>query len=171
MAGTILLFVFPLLLLIAAIYDLTTMTIPNWVCGVVIVAFPMIALAAGMDLSLMANHISAGAVMLVLGIVLFSVGLVGGGDAKLIAGIAVWCGWSALFPFLLFAAIFGGVLTGFLMAFRAITLPRWMSEKSWIVRLHSVDNGVPYGIALALGGILIYQDLRVFTILSNGFLG
>jgi prepilin peptidase CpaA len=30
--------------------------------------------------------------------------------------------------------------------------------QEWAVRLHQVDAGVPYGIALALAALLVYPD-------------
>ena len=33
-----------------------------------------------------------------------------------------------------------------------------LAEQEWVKRLHRLDGGVPYGIALAAAALLIYPD-------------
>ena len=33
-----------------------------------------------------------------------------------------------------------------------------MSGQAWLVRLHAKDSGIPYGIALAIGALMIYPE-------------
>jgi prepilin peptidase CpaA len=37
-----------------------------------------------------------------------------------------------------------------------VPLPATLSSQGWLVRLHSPEEGVPYGIALAASGLLVY---------------
>jgi prepilin peptidase CpaA len=43
-----------------------------------------------------------------------------------------------------------------LLFWRWLPLPVMLSSQSWLVRLHSPKEGVPYGIALAAAGLLVY---------------
>lgn len=162
---------FPALLVLAAVYDLTTMTIPNWLNALVVLSFVLFAPMTGMGLEAMLGHLGAGALMFAIGIMMFALGWMGGGDAKLIAGVAMWCGWSALMPFLVLAAIFGGILTVAIVLTRTMPLPPFLCRIEWVMRLHDRHTGVPYGIALAAAGLLIYQDLSLFPLLHTRAFG
>ena len=56
--------------------------------------------------------------------VFFSQGWIGGGDAKLAAATALWFGFAHLLDYLIYASLFGGVLTLVLIQFRKLPLPR-----------------------------------------------
>jgi prepilin peptidase CpaA len=90
--------------------------------------------------------------------VFFARGWIGGGDAKLAAAIALWFGFEHLMTYLLYASLFGGLLTLVIMRFRIMPLPAALAEQEWIKRLHRIDGGVPYGIALAAAALLIYPE-------------
>ena len=61
-------------------------------------------------------------------------------------------------PYLLYASLFGGVLTILLVQFRQWPLPYVLVGQSWLLRLHAGESGVPYGIALAVGALLVYPE-------------
>jgi prepilin peptidase CpaA len=86
----------------------------------------------------------------------FARGWIGGGDAKLAAATALWLGFDHLMGYALYASIFGGVLTLAMIRFRLMPLPRMLEDQDWVKRLHRLDGGVPYGIALAAAALLIY---------------
>ena len=58
----------------------------------------------------------------------------------------------------IFASLFGGVLTLAILRFRLMPLPAALVNQEWAERLHRKDTGVPYGIALALAALVIYPD-------------
>ena len=60
--------------------------------------------------------------------------------------------------YLIVASLFGGVLTLAILRFRAVPLPRLLAGQAWAERLHRMDTGIPYGIALALAALMIYPD-------------
>jgi prepilin peptidase CpaA len=41
-------------------------------------------------------------------------------------------------------------------------MPNWAQARAWVMRLHDKDNGVPYGVALAAAGLLLYPETRIF---------
>jgi prepilin peptidase CpaA len=149
---------FPALMAFAAASDLFTMTISNRVSLALVAGFLILAPLSGMGLPDVLSHIGAGAVLLVITFACFTFGWIGGGDAKVASAAALWFGFAHLMNYLLYASIFGGALTLALMQFRQWPLPYIMAGQPWLVRLHAKDGGVPYGIALALGALMIYPE-------------
>jgi prepilin peptidase CpaA len=147
---------FPATMAFAASSDLFTMTIANRVSLVLVGGFFVLAVLTGMSPAAIGWHAGAGAAVLVVGFVLFSLGWVGGGDAKLAAATALWFGFAHLLDYLLYASIFGGALTLALIQFRMLPLPQVLAGREWIERLHRTGGGVPYGIALAAAALLVY---------------
>ncbi|MCC7000494.1 MAG: prepilin peptidase, partial [Deltaproteobacteria bacterium] len=88
----------------------------------------------------------------------FARGWIGGGDAKLAAATALWFGWEHLYEYVLYASLFGGVLTVVLLQFRKYALPAGLVGREWVERLHQPRGGVPYGIALAAAALLVYPS-------------
>jgi prepilin peptidase CpaA len=142
----------------AASSDLFTMTISNRVTLALVAGFVAMALISGMSVHDMLSHAGAGAAVLAVTFVFFARGWIGGGDAKLAAATALWLGFDHLVPYLLYASIFGGVLTLAMIRFRLMPLPKALADQEWVKRLHRLDGGVPYGIALAAAALLIYPD-------------
>jgi len=152
------LLLFPTLMAFAASSDLFTMTISNRVTLALICSFAGMALFSGMAPMDVLTHVGAAATVLAFAFVFFARGWIGGGDAKLAAATALCFGFEHLMPYLLYASIFGGVLTLAMIRFRLIPLPQSLAEQEWVKRLHRLDGGVPYGIALAAAALMIYPD-------------
>jgi prepilin peptidase CpaA len=152
------LLLFPALMAFAAASDLFTMTISNRVSLALVAGFLMLALLSGMGLHDMLSHIGAGAAVLVIAFACFTMGWVGGGDAKVAAGAALWFGFGHLMSYLVYASLFGGALTLLLLQFRQWPLPYSLAGQAWLLKLHAKESGIPYGIALAIGALMIYPD-------------
>lgn len=150
--------IFPLLMAFAACSDLLTMRISNGLVAAVIASFIAIAFLVGLSPSALGMHVAAGALVLTTTFGMFAMGWIGGGDAKLTAAIAMWMGFELLLPFLLYASVFGGLLTLLLLVGRRYALPGPLLKAGWLVRLHHPKTGVPYGIALALAAMLVYPQ-------------
>lgn len=165
MFDLILLSVFPAAMALAAASDLFSMTISNRICIGLAAAFFAMALWNGMEPWSILMHASAGFAVLVLGFGLFAMGWLGGGDAKLLAATATWLGWSALVEYALVASLLGGVLTLGLLGMRAMPLPQQLAGLAWASRLHNAGNGVPYGIALAVAGLVVYPSTIWFSLI------
>jgi prepilin peptidase CpaA len=152
------LLLFPALMAFAASSDLFTMTISNRVTLLLVGGFAALALFVGMPLHDVLAHVGAAAAMLTVTFIFFARGWIGGGDAKLAAATALWLGFDHLLAYALYASIFGGVLTVAMIRFRLMPLPKALAGQDWVRRLHKLDGGVPYGIALAAAALLIYPD-------------
>ena len=149
---------FPALMAFAAASDLFTMTISNRVSLALAAGFLALALASGMTPSDILLHLAAGSVVLVGAFACFAFGWIGGGDAKVAASAALWFGFAHLLNYLLYASLFGGVLTLLLLQFRQWPLPYALAGQVWLLKLHAKESGIPYGIALAVGALLVYPE-------------
>ncbi len=153
---------FPSLMIFAAFSDLFTMTISNRVSLALVAIFCALALAVHMPLVDFGGHVSCGLAVLACTFALFAFGWIGGGDAKLASATALWLGWDHLADYGLLAALLGGALTLLFLQGRRWPLPERLRRLPWLARLHDRNNGVPYGIALAIAGLVIYPDTGIW---------
>jgi prepilin peptidase CpaA len=151
----------------AAAMDLLTMKIPNRISAVLVCAFFPLAVLAGLDTWQVLDHMGAGMLVLVLGIILFIPGWFGGGDAKLMAAIALWVGFDNLLHYILYVAIAGGMIATIFTSARSVPLPKVLLGEAWALRLHRTDAGIPYGLALAAGALLVYPQTVWFAALTR----
>jgi prepilin peptidase CpaA len=159
--------VLPLLLAMAAGWDLASFTIPNFLSIAVAAAFVPFIMAAHLTAPAIGWHLLAGALGLTLGFGLFAFGYIGGGDAKLFAAVTLWLGFHDLAPYALVASLFGGLLTLTLLLLRQWPLPAGLARQGWIVRLHGERSGIPYGVALAAGAFLLLPQTEIFRLAAN----
>lgn len=151
--------VFPFCMLFAAISDMLSMTIANRVPVLLVVVFALVAPLTGMEWAAYGWHFAAGALVLVVTFGLFAMGGMGGGDAKLLAATAVWMGLSVhLVEYLVASAFIGGLLTLAILFYRKSPLAVITSQNPFLRHFAEQSAGVPYGIALGLGGLLTYPD-------------
>lgn len=155
----LLFFIFPLLMIYAAISDLLTMTIPNMISLVLLIAFGVIVFIEGYSFSQIAMHISASVLVLMICFGFFAAGWMGGGDAKLASVISLWFGFDPLLNYFLLASVFGGGLTLLILWIRSFPLPSFIFNWAWAARLHDKKTGIPYGIALSAAALIIYPQL------------
>ena len=149
------------LLALAAGWDLASYTIPNLLPAVIAAAFLIFAALAGLAGAAWGAHLAAGLVALVAGFAFFAAGWIGGGDAKLFAATALWFGFGDLASYALVAAALGGVLTIAILVVRRVPLPGLLIRQGWIARLHDHRNGIPYGVALATGALVVLPSAQI----------
>lgn len=159
--------ILPLLLIAAAGWDIASFTIPNFLTAALTVLFAVFAVAAGLSWAAIGWHLLAGAIGLTIGFILFALGYVGGGDAKLFAAVALWLGFGDLLPYALIASAFGGVLTLAILMARKWLIPVWMLRYNWVLKLHDSKSGIPYGVALAAGAFFLLPDTEIFRLAAG----
>jgi len=155
---TVRLLLFPAAMAFAASSDLLTMTISNRVSLLLVGGFFSLALATGMGAATLGAHAGAALMVFAIVFVMFAQGWIGGGDAKLATATALWLGFDQLLPYFLWASLFGGALTLLVIKFRLTPLPDVLAGQEWVRRLHRIDAGVPYAIALAAAALMVYPD-------------
>lgn len=156
------LFVFPALMAFAAFSDLFTMRISNRLVALVALGFLGAALLVGLGWAAFGWHLAVGVGVLAVAFAFFSMGWIGGGDAKFAAATALWIGPGLIGAYLAYSAILGGALTLGILLARRLPLPAPLAKVAWIERLHDAGTGIPYGIALAAGALLVYSQTTVF---------
>jgi prepilin peptidase CpaA len=161
-AQALILFVLPALLVAAAVWDIASFTIPNFLQLGLLAAFALLMIVHPLGVGDFGMHVLAGFIGLVAGFALFSFGYIGGGDAKLFACMALWFGMNDLLSYTLIASIFGGALTLGLLTMRNWPLPALLASQNWLLRLHDDREGIPYGAALAAGAFFILSQAEIF---------
>lgn len=178
--NTISILAFGALLIAAAVEDVRGLTIPNRIPLGIIILYPAYVLSASGPVDWTGSAVLA-AVALAVGFFLFVRGYAGGGDTKLFVAGSLWAG-PGLFPtFLMVTAIVGGAIALGMLAHRrfARTMQQraagetaeraegvgaWYSVNPMLrvsAALASVGSRreLPYGVAIAAGGIQVVVNL------------
>ncbi len=156
----------PLLVIIAGLHDLLTMKIPNWISGLLVLGFLPAAFAMGLPLQEVATALGVGFAALLVGMAMFALRWIGGGDAKLMAAASLWFGLSGVTPFVLYTALIGGGFCLVLMTARSRFQALAAYSPGWVARLMQPKGDIPYGVAIAAGALLAYPSsplVRAFT--------
>jgi len=149
--------IFPALVITAALRDVVSYTIPNWISAALVAAFPVAALAQGLPLQTMGINLGVGVAALILGMVMFAMRWIGGGDAKLFAAAALWLGWPAVPVYLGVTGIAGGAVAVGLLSLRSPLVAGYVvNSPAWLRRLAEPGENVPYGVAIAVGGLAAF---------------
>jgi prepilin peptidase CpaA len=139
----LLLAVLATLLVVAAVIDVRTFTISNRLNLAVALLAPVYW--AAVPLSLWPEvplQIAAAVIVFVLLAGLFYAGMMGGGDVKLAAALALWFPPGLTIKFLVLMSLAGGVLTLGLLAWHRTKRREGRPE-------------IPYGVAIAFGALAI----------------
>lgn len=154
MLAAAILLIFPFCMVFAAVSDALSMTISNRVSVALVAGFVLAAPLTGMEWALYGWHFAAFAAVLAVTFALFALGVMGGGDAKLMAATALWMGFGvALMDYLVTAAVLGGALTLAVVLLRASPVAALLGGRG-AAYLSDRKAGIPYGIALGAAGLI-----------------
>lgn len=145
-----------LLVLLAAIEDGWRMQISDWTSGA-IAAAALLAMATDGPIVALWQNLLLFVGALIFGTFMFARGWMGGGDIKLLAACLLWFDLSSGWKLLVAIAIAGGIETLVLMRLRRMA---WLEAAGRRVLLLKRREGIPYGIAIALGIALMAYWLR-----------
>ena len=160
---------------LAAFKDICERRIPNRLTGALAALYPVYVLVSPTPVAWPAA-LGLAALVFVVGLGLFARELIGGGDVKLLAALSLWAGPEHFVSFMLVTALAGGALSLFSLWYR-----RW----GVLVEAHLAalglapatgagcrscptrstggvpdrSNTLPYGVAIAAGGIAIILEL------------
>jgi prepilin peptidase CpaA len=162
--------VFAVLVIVAAMKDLSSYTIPNWISAALAIAFIPAALVVGVTPIQIGIAVAVGAAMLVAGVIMFALRWLGGGDAKLMAAASLWIGLPGLAPFALYTGLAGGALALALLALRSAWLrPFAAGGPGWVDRLATPGGAAPYGVAIAVGALAAFPAGLLMRAAHGGF--
>ena len=140
-------------LALAAVSDAKHYLIPNWLTAGIALMAAVSFFQPETDPVFLALHFAAALLVLAVGFTLFAWNLFGGGDVKLLAALAFWTGFGDLPRLLLVTTLAGGVLALGILAWRRLRLATG----------ETIDQRLPYGIAIAAGGIdFCIRQLEIF---------
>ncbi len=134
------------MLIVAAVGDLRTRTIPNWLNGAIALgSIPFWFLSGISFWPEAAIQIAVAAAVFGLFAIAFHFGAMGGGDVKMVAAISLWLPAGAVLKLLVIMSLAGGVLTILMM-----------------IRQRLAKSGnqleIPYGVAIAFGGFWLIGE-------------
>ena len=96
---------------------------------------------------------------------MFSLGWLGGGDAKLFAATAIWWMPPDLLNYLMYTTLAGGVLAIIILAARKL-MPLTITKTGWLHRLLRDETKIPYGLALAFAGMITLPMSELYLSLT-----
>jgi prepilin peptidase CpaA len=155
-----------LVLLYVATMDIATRLIRNEIC----LALALLGIARQMGTPMqIAEPLIAAAILFLLLLVIYTRGLIGGGDVKLLVALAIGLPLMGVIQLLTVTALAGGIVALVHLMMRLLPSPRLAPAGSSLVRrVYAVERWrhlrhapLPYGVAIACGGI--------WTIFSQGF--
>src|SRR5262245_31314932 len=155
-----------LLLLYVAVIDIATRLIRNEVC----LALALLGLASQFASPMhVTESLIVATILLLLLIVIYQRGWIGGGDVKLLLALAIGLPLMGLAQLLTITALAGGVLALVHLMMRLLPNPKLAPAGSSLVRrVYAIERWrnlrhapLPYGVAIACGGI--------WTVFNHGF--
>jgi prepilin peptidase CpaA len=128
-------------MLAASGFDIAWRRLPNWLTAAVALGYLPWAWAIGTNWLEFAVALAVGAVVMAIGFGLFAGGIIGGGDAKMAAAVALWIGLKfELLQFFLVMSLAGGGL-----ALIALAIQAGRGER--------LKRPLPYGVAIAIAAL------------------
>lgn len=140
----------PVLLVWAAAVDIFNRRIPNGIPVLIGISFAVCATTSNLPFPAALSHLICFLFILACGFTLFAFSVIGGGDAKLLAVMALWSGFDGLSLFLVRTTIAGAALAlayaGRNAACDALGLHAWR------------EKTIPYGVAIAASALSVLPN-------------
>ena len=134
------------LLLAASWTDIRAREIPNGLnLAIALLAIPFwwaSGLALWPDVAL---QIGVAALVFAIFALAFALGMMGGGDVKMLGALALWLPWESVLALLVIMSLAGGVLTLAMMIRKRLARAEGQIE-------------IPYGVAIAFAGIWLISE-------------
>jgi prepilin peptidase CpaA len=154
-----------LLLLYVAMTDIATRLIRNEICLVLALLGIAVQFASQMHVT---ESLVAATILLLLLMVIYQRGWIGGGDVKLLVALAVGLSLMGVIQLLIITTLAGGVLALVHLMMRLLPYPQLApAGSSFVRRVYAIERWrnlrhapLPYGVAIACGGI--------WTVFSQG---
>lgn len=149
-APDIVLWLLAALLVAAAIQDAVQLKISNFLSAGVLLLAIVAAAVSGIELAIWQN-LAVFVITLAVGTMMFSRGMLGGGDVKLLAAVMLWADFGTAIRLVASIFIFGGILA-LIIIFGRSAVPKSLIEKVAVLRPKA---GIPYGIAITFGTLFM----------------
>lgn len=135
-----------LLLVVAMVTDWQRRSIDNWLTALVALLAPVWWWASGYALwPEIGMQLIFCVVVFAIGLGLFAINAMGGGDVKLLAALALWLPGIELMRMLIIMSLIGGALTILMLAFH-----RWKKREG--------NPEIPYGLAISAATLWVIAE-------------
>ncbi len=151
----------------AALNDVATLTIPNWLNLSLVILGIAALFVAGPGFEATMLHLTVALLAFLVSFALFVLGVWGGGDAKMVPAVLLWIGPAGVLPFLQWMVIAGGLLAAVLIVARR-TLPAARHPRLLAMSLQP-GAGAPYGVAIAAGVFMAIPSAPLFGDFASAF--
>lgn len=154
----------PAMMFVAALTDLREYRIPNWTSGWLAIGGLAAIALSGMAWTDAGLQLAMGAAALALGVLLFALGVWGGGDGKLVAAAALWFDPSSMLMFLLYTSFAGAGMAVIALALNYFKVLLWRIP---ILRRLPIEHWAkrsPYGVAIAIGALAAFPESLLFRL-------
>ncbi|HET6518755.1 MAG TPA: prepilin peptidase [Geminicoccaceae bacterium] len=145
---------FGALLVAASCFDVLKLRIPNLI-PLALLALFVLEVAFGTGTQAPLGHFLAMVLALVVLLPLFALDMLGGGDVKLLAAVALWLGMTKLAPLMILVGIAGGI---FALVWLAI---RWLIRTGLpgreLPRSLQARAPVPFALPIMIAAMLLLQ--------------
>jgi prepilin peptidase CpaA len=158
----LLFFVFAVPLVMAALKDATSMTIPNKVSLAMLGGFILMVPFTWQGFPELGEHLAVGLTFFAAGFAMFAFGWLGGGDAKLMAATAIWFTWPDAVHYIFYTTLFGAILAFGLIVGRKF-IPVRVLTAPWAYAMFKDETKMPYGLALAAGALMTLPQSAIFA--------
>lgn len=139
------------ILLWLAVVDIRIRRLPTRAVMLVALLFFVDAWVIRMPLGVVILHVALAAGVFLVCAALFFAKMLGGGDAKLAAVIFLWVGFGLSVETLTLISVLGTMIALVSLATRRLNIDECAGILRWFA-MFSGSRGVPYGVALAVGG-------------------
>lgn len=140
-------------LVVLAVFDLRLRRLPNAAVNTFAILYFVNAAVTGAAFSSWGIHLAFGGASFVVAALMFRLGLLGGGDVKLAAAIFLWAGPES-WPVLVVVSLCGLLVSVAMLVVGGMLRIRALAGASTWLSWLAPARGVPYGVALALGGVV-----------------
>lgn len=150
---------------IAATHDWRGLKIPNMyavgIAGLFGFCYSVLSLMDQPNTFFMAiqSHLLSFFIVFIVTFIMYSLRLLGAGDSKLAAAMALWVATPGLPAFLFYTTCAGGILAVCALSLRKVKHVPAVLNNGWVTQLRDGKSDLPYGLALACGFVatLVYR--------------
>ena len=151
-------------LVVIAVCDLCSYTIPNSVSVALLVLFVVAAPFSGAEVSPL-SHFYSFLVVFAVGLIAYRFGVFGGGDIKSWTAVALWYDLHDLPAQVLWVTLIGGGLGVLVLGLRYLAASQFVQHlptRFHGPRLLRMGEPIPYGVAIAAGTFLTVSHIDIF---------